>query len=263
MGVIEKDGRRLTTLAEWHFHAPPKRKTHWKDGRSAKENARLWLGAAPGLPAGVAELLGATESIGTLRSWSAEPEARVSFDTLGEPSNLDVLVRARDETGPVVVGIEAKADEPFGSTVEKTLLSAEKRLAGNSRSKGVERIRGLAATFGLDLDRPEVLELRYQLLTLTAATAAEASRQSAERAVVIVHEFVSDLAKAGRRARNAHDLQGFLEVAFDHAGSVRPGMIVGPFRMGVVRALHFGKAETVVRGQAACVKSSQNGSSGR
>ena len=125
-GVIVKDRRRLTTLAEWHSHAPPKRKMHWKDGRSAKENARLWLGWAPDLPPGIADVLRATGSIGTLRSWSAEPEARVSFDAFRGPANLDVLVQAQDETGPVVIGVEAKADETFGSTVGQTLLEARK-----------------------------------------------------------------------------------------------------------------------------------------
>ena len=244
--MIEKDGRRLTTLEEWHSYAPPKRKLHWKDGRSAKENARLWLGAAPDLPSGIAQLLGASGSIGTLRSWSAEPEARVSFDALGEPANLDVLVQAEDEKGPIVIGVEAKADESFGSTVEKTLAAAKKRSAGNPRSKGVERILGLATTFGLNLDRPEVLELRYQLLTLTAATLAEAHRESTQRAVVIVHEFVSALTKAEYRARNARDLDGFLGIVFDHTGSVGPGTITEPFRIDGLGALYFGKTGTVI-----------------
>ena len=168
--MIEKDERRLTALADWLSHAPPKRRMHWKDGRSAKENARLWLDSAPDLPSGIADLLRATGSVGTLHSWSAEPEARVSFDAFRGPANLDVLVRAQDETGPVVIGVEAKADESFGSTVEQTLLEGQKELARNPRSKRVQRIQGLAATFGLDLDRPGIPGLRYQLLTLTAAT---------------------------------------------------------------------------------------------
>ena len=245
-GVIEKDGRQLTTLEEWRSYAPPKGKTHWKDGRSAKENARLWLGAAPDLPSGIAELLRASGSVGTLRSWSAEPEARVSFDALGEPANLDVLVHSEDENGPAVIGVEAKADEPFGSPVMKTLAAAQKRLAENRRSKGVERILGLATIFGLDLDRRQILELRYQLLTLTAATVAEAHRQSAQRAVVIVHEFVSALTKAEYRARNARDLDAFLETVFGHTGSIGPGTTAGPFRISGLGALYFGKTETVI-----------------
>ena len=243
-GVIEKDGRRLTTLEEWQSYAPPKRKMHWKNGRSAKENARLWLGASPDLPSGIVKLLRAGGCVGTFRSWSAEPESRVSFDALGEPANLDLVVHADDEHGPVVMGVEAKADEPFGPTVKKTQAAAQRRLAENPRSKGVERIRGLATTFGLDLDRPEILELRYQLLTLTAATVAEARRQSAERAVVIVQEFVSRLTKAENRARNARDLDYFLETVFGHTGSVGPGTIAGAFRMGSLGALYWGKTET-------------------
>ena len=165
---------------------------------------------------------------------------------MGEPANLDLLVHAQDEIGPVMIGIEAKADESFGSTVKKTLQAAEKRLARNSRSRGVERIQRLAAMFGLDLDRPRILELRYQLLTLTAATVAEARRQSAERAVVIVHEFVPDMVSAKCHARNARDLDGFLEAAFCHSYPLRPGTVAGPFQIGRLRALHFGKTESVV-----------------
>ena len=244
--MIEKEERRLTALSDWLSHAPPKRRIHWKDGRSAKENARLWLDSAPDLPSGIADLLRATGSVGTLRSWSAEPEARVSFDALGEPANLDMLVQAEDENGSVVIGVEAKADETFGSTVKQTLVAAEKELSRNPRSKWVQRIRGLATTFELDLDRHGIRELRYQLLTLTAATVAETRRQSAERAVVIVHDFVSGLAKAEKRVRNARDLDGFLEAVFGHTGFIRPGTIAGPFQIDGLRTLYFGKTETAV-----------------
>ncbi len=170
----------------------------------------------------------------------------MSFDKLGEPANLDVLVHAEDENGLVVIGVEAKADETFGSTVMKTLSAAQKRFAVSPRSKGVERILGLATIFGLDLDRGEILELRYQLLTLTAATVAEAHRQSAHHAVVIIHEFASALTKAEYRARNARDLDGFLKTVFGHTRSIRPGTIAGPFRIGGLEALYFGKTETVI-----------------
>ena len=133
-GVIEKDGRRLTTLEEWHSYTPPKRKLHWKDGRSAKENARLWLSAAPDLPSGIVELLlRASGSVGTLRSWSAEPEAKVSFDAVErEPANLDGLVQAKDKNGPVVIGVEAKADEPFGSPTHSRRSGAKSSIWSGS-----------------------------------------------------------------------------------------------------------------------------------
>ena len=49
VGTVHKDDRPLTTIDQWHRFAPPKRDIHWKDGRSAKENARAWIDAAPGL----------------------------------------------------------------------------------------------------------------------------------------------------------------------------------------------------------------------
>ena len=64
--------------------------------------------------------------------------------------------------------------------------------------------------------------------------------------MVIVHELVSGLVKAENRARNARDLDGFLGAVFGHTGSVGPGAIAGPFRMGGLGALYFGKTETAV-----------------
>lgn len=247
-GGIEKDGRRLTNLDEWHCYAAPKGRMHWKDGRSAKENARLWLDAAPSLPVGIREVLRGCVGIGNLSSWSAEPEARAKFDAFRGPANIDLLVKAGDEHGPIVIGIEAKADEAFGSTIEKTLSEAQKRLARKPHSKGVERIQELVRTFGLDLHESEVLDLRYQLLTLTAGTLAEARRQSAQRAVVIIQEFVSSLTSAKYRARNARDLEDFLRAAFGHAGSLANGPSAGPFQIDRHRRLYFGKTVTVVQG---------------
>ena len=246
-GVIAKGARRLTTLEDWRRRAAPKGTGHWKNGRSAKENARLWLGAAPDLPSGIAKVLAACAGVGNLRSWSAEPEARVRFDAFGgEPANLDVLVQASDEYGPIVVGVEAKADETFGHTVEKTLLQARKRLMQNPGSKGVERIRQLAAVFGLDLEQRETLDLRYQLLTLTAATLAEARRQFADRAVIIVQEFVTPITNAENRARNARDLEEFLRTVLGHAGGIGPDTIAGPFAGDGLCRLHVAKAQTVL-----------------
>ena len=246
-GAITKYGHRLTTLEDWRLNAPPKSRTHWKDGRSAKENARLWLNAAPGLPRGIAKVLRSCGSIGYVRSWSAEPETRVRFDAFrGEPANIDVLVKAEGENGPIVIGIEAKADETFGSTVGTTLSRAQDRLAQNPRSVGVERIQQLATTFGLDLKGSKVLDLRYQLLTLTAATLAEAHRQSAQTAIVIIQEFVSSLTTVKYRARNARDLERFLRTVFGHTGSVRHRTIAGPFRIESVGRLYFGKTKAVI-----------------
>ena len=170
------------------------------------------------------------------------------FDAFrGERANLDVLVRAADEHGPVVAGVEAKADETFGDTVEETLVRARKRLADHPRSKRVERLRRLATGFGLDLGRPETLELRYQLLTLTAATLAEARRRQAARAVVIVHEFVN-APHARREARPQRPRPGRIPASrMGPCGAASgPGTVAGPFASDGPCRLYIGKTQTVL-----------------
>ena len=243
--TIVKDGRNLVTLGDWEKWASPQTAVQWKDGRSAKESARSWINAAPELVPEIAAELETCPAVGTLRSWCAEPEKVVKIDKYPKPPNIDVLIVGEDETGPLVVAIEAKSDEPFSNPIKTTLRNAKQRLMDSPKSKGVARLRNLSAQFELDLGRREVLGLRYQLLTLTAAAIAEARRQSARRAVVIVHEFVTALTDADKRDRNARDLDHFLEVVFGYRDSLGPGRSVGPFDVLHDIKLYYGKAQTI------------------
>ena len=247
-GTIRKGARRLTTLDEWHRYASPKKKDeHWKDGRSAKESARAWIDASPALPSEIYDVLHSCNDIGPLRDWRAEPEVKVRIDEFrGEPPNIDVLVTGADDHGPVVVAIEAKADEPFGATVEKTLSDARKVLAQTPDSKRLARLERLAKLFGLSLDTPDVLKLRYQLMTLTAAALAQAERRPAQRAIVIVHEFITPLTTAEYRTRNSQDLDHFLATVFGQRNSLRPGALFGPNRLTRKPMLYFGKAQRTI-----------------
>ena len=231
MGVVRKNGQRLSTLEEWQVHAPPKRKTHWKDGRSAKESAKSWLAAAPALPAEIAATLSSHRDIGTLRDdWWAEPEACVCIDDFASPPKIDVLLVGSGWYGPVVVAVEAKADEPFGRKVCEKLRRARSQLDCNPDSNGVARIeRLLAALFGTTMDDRSVLELRYQLLTVAAAAMAEAERRSVRRAVVMVHEFATSRTRGEKRAENARDLDRFVARIGGRRGSLEPGALAGPF----------------------------------
>ena len=245
-GAITKERQRLSTLDEWFCYAPPKGKIkHWKDGRSAKENARLWLDAAPYLPLEIAEILRFCTDVGIFRPWHAEPEAEVPFDNFSGPANIDLLLTYDDEIGPLVVAVEAKADEPYGDTIEKTLSKAYSRLKTNPRSKGVERVKNLAAKFGLSLERREVLNLRYQLFTLTAAALAEAERIAAQRIIVIIHEYVTLLTSHKNQAKNASDLDSFLQVVFGKQYLLSNKMMVGPIETEGMEKLYFGKVQTI------------------
>ena len=91
-----------------------------------------------------------------------------------------------------------------------------------------------------------VPQLRYQLLTATAAVLAEAERRASERAVLIVHEFVTPLTLPERRDRNAADLDRFLATALDREGHLGAGNIAGPILVKGAPTLYVGKARTVV-----------------
>ena len=228
-GSIHKDGQLLKTVGDWHGLAPPKRNIHWKDGRSAKENARAWITAAPHVQPDIAQVLTNCPDIGPLRSWSAEPEARVRMDSFGgEPPNIDLLLVAEDDQGRLVVAIEAKADECFGKQLADQYRSAQKARRKNPRSKAVARIDALLDLFAIKFQQSHVPQLRYQLLTATAAVLAEAKRRSAERAVLIVHEFQTPLTAAEKLQRNADDLDRFLATVLQYPGQIVPGDIVGP-----------------------------------
>ena len=215
------------------------------------ESAKSWLVAAPSIPAEIAQTLSSHPDIWPICDWCAEPEAKVRFDKFpGEPANVDVLLVGRDKNGPIVVPVEAKADEPFGQTVGETLSAARSRLKRNPRSKGVARIEQLLeALFGATTSQCDILDLRYQLLTLTAAAMAEAERQSAQRAVVMIHEFVTPLTNKAKRASNAHDLDQFVaKISRQPGTTLKPGALQGPFTVPgkpIVKAnisLYFGKA---------------------
>ena len=235
--MICKGGESIGCLETWRRLAGPKTEQQWKDGRSAKESARAWLECTPArVPAEIEQALSTHCDFGRiLPGWKAEPEARVAFDSFGgEPSNLDVLLTAEDEKGPLVIAVEAKADEPFGKTVEDTLCQARKRKEENPRSQGMARLEQLAAAI-LDVpgDRlPEVGELRYQLLTASAAALAEAQRQSARSAVVIIHEFVTGRTSDQKHLDNAKDLDAFVRKLSDGAmTTLAEGTVQGPFEL--------------------------------
>ena len=253
--MIKKGSKPIGDLETWRHLAGPKKEVQWQNGRSAKECARAWLELNPDcVPAEISQALRTHPDLGSiLPGWSAEPEARVTFDSFGgEPSNLDVLLTAEDEGGPLVIAVEAKADEPFGKTVEDTLRKACERRAENPRSQGVARLKQLAAAIlGVPGDRlPEVGKLRYQLLTASAAALAEAQRQSAHRAVVIIHEFVTARTSDQKHLDNAKDLNAFVHKLSDGVvTTVVEGTVQGPLELPGYPLIQFyiGKAVRNIR----------------
>ena len=106
------------TPSDWqHLLADPI--LHWKKSYSAMTTAACWDDACDHLPAEVKETLdasGQSDLIG-LKLLAAIPEWEVDLPGGSRPSCTDVLALARNDEGLVVLGVEAKVDEPFGPTL--------------------------------------------------------------------------------------------------------------------------------------------------
>lgn len=231
---IIKDRTELRLLDDWERLAGPKSSSQWVDGRSAKEAARAWLeGHGATLPLEVANVFTAHPAFGPINAWEAEPEAKLRFDQFaGEPRNSDLVVHAQDIHGPFLVAVEAKADEPFGETVSETLSAALERLLENERSNGITRVQQLAQALLGSRRRgdPPIKDLRYQLLTACAGAICEAERFSYRRAVMLVHEFVTDKTVDEKHRCNAADLGLFTwRLSHGNVVNIDAGEIRGPF----------------------------------
>jgi hypothetical protein len=251
--MIRKNDTTIASLESWERLAGPKRSGQWQDHRSAKECARAWLGGdgGIGIPAEIARVLASSEDFSEITAWEAEPECLVRFDGYGGPANIDVLVVASDARGAFPVIVEAKADESFGPILGDAFTSALERRLASPSSRGLARLEQLAtsilppSTGGV----PHAREIRYQLLTATAAALAKAGEMRVDRAVVMVHEFQTSATDARKLEQNRRDLLRFLtRLGGEDAETVFEGKLLGPIALPGAApfekppALYFGKA---------------------
>lgn len=213
--LIGKDGREIDSVGDWLIKAPPaKGEEHWKDGRSAKELAKAWIGSGkPSVPREFQELAEQSPCFSSPVDIDAIAEKPTRLDHRSGPRYHDLLLRCVSNGERVVVGIEAKADEPFSSLV--------KDASNQDRASELS-----SAIFGHN----RTSELRYQLLYGVAATLIEAKEYNAKCGVFLVHEFIHDGLSATSLERNQGDYNTFVTRLFnlEHADSQR---LLGPIRV--------------------------------
>jgi hypothetical protein len=230
---IEKDGRLISSMREWQQFAPPKGENHWVEGRSACEIARAWCGTGQtAMPRELRVLLDSRPETRDMVVEVVEPEKKIRFDKRkGEPRNADLAFVGHVGNRRIAVTVEAKADEPFGSTVEETMKAARKRLAENPRSGGVGRVEDLIASL-LPPGNGQAEALRYQLLTAVAGTLAYARDEKADLAVLIVHEFVTPLTSDELHEENEKAYRRFLmRLGGGSDVTAASASLEGPFRI--------------------------------
>lgn len=134
-------------------------------------------------------------------------------------------------SGPLVVGLEAKADETFGQTVDGYFRAAAVKRKNELPTNAPERLDGLlAAVAGSSLaERPELGALRYQLFSGVAGTLA-AAREN-ESTAFVVHELKTSKTTPSKRAANAKALASFVKAVFGSEVPQEEWWLLGPFQV--------------------------------
>jgi hypothetical protein len=161
------------------------------------------------------------------------PEHQIPIDDLsGEPPNIDLAIVSDGLLGRTAICVEAKADEPFGD-----YALAKHDLAVSQIEKG-EKTGTLKRLLHLEeylLPEPHAglpgrAEIRYQLLTGTAATLAIAKLRQAPIAVFVVHEFTfAGHVDEKKLRQNQTDLDRFvIRLTRGSTTSLQEGVLFGP-----------------------------------
>lgn len=151
---------------------------HWRSGYSARTLAYSWQ-EADGFPQEVKKALVTAPQFADIELLLALPEHQVPLPGGSRPSQNDIWVLARTNTGLVSIAVEGKVAEPFGPTIEEWLTETS---PGKSK-----RLDFLCMELGLC--EPVPTRVRYQLLHRTASAVIEAKRFNATHALMLVHSF--------------------------------------------------------------------------
>lgn len=230
LAIHNSDGQSIHSVEDWFKYAPPKeREKHWVCGRSAKELAKAWFRTGEAkVPQELEMLLKSYSGTQDLIMEEVIPEKKIKLDEFGgEPRNGDLVLTGKAKEARVVVGIEAKADEPFGPIIQDYLN--EKK---DTRSKVPDRIKLLLLSIFRRAVDEKLGKLRYQLLHGLAGTLIEAKDQKASLALFVVHEFISNKVDAERVRQNALDFENFVKAFPGHEKDIiSPGKLVGPIKV--------------------------------
>lgn len=255
---IRKNQTPVTSLVEWETEAPPRNANQWADGRGALEVARAWLeGDSVDLPKELAAALKRHDDFGKVSTWWGEPGANFAIDAVaGESAQFDLAIHAEDAQGAYLSVVVARADQPFGETVGDTLAAAADACVTDPRSSelaGVVRL--VTAMLGPRVEGdPPLKDIRYGLLTACTGVLCEAERLGHPRALLLIHEFITDKSADEKLLRNAIDLSRFAKrLSHGAVNSVAAGTICGPFTVpgkplvSASVALYIGKVSRNLR----------------
>lgn len=220
--IRSRAGQPIRSLEDWKRVGGTAGPGRWRPGRCAYELAAHWTSGE-----GETAIAGPLETAQDLTGFaphSAVVAGRTRFDAFGGPRDFDLLVRGDAPAGTVVVAIEAKVGDGYGESVsEHRAANLEDRGSGKDL-ESPERLENLLTSiFGASLDdRPELGDLRFQLVSAAAGTLVECHNTAA--GVLMLQDF-------GEPGNDADDLRAFLKLGFDAELPDGDSWCVGPFRV--------------------------------
>jgi hypothetical protein len=232
----------IRTVDEWFDRAAPAGgKRHWREGRSAMEIARLWCGSGlPTVPGDVSRVLESQPHLSGARITAVIPEWKTGLR--GEargPRNHDLVLFAETQARRVLIGVEAKTDEPLDAPLSVRVAKAKAGLAADPPipTKQLIRVRRLTeALFGVcaldeaDEVLPDFTDLPYQLVSAVAGTLIEAEERKADIAMLLIHALRGDRLDVGRIATNELGYRHLLRLlSGDRELEPEEGVAYGPY----------------------------------
>ncbi|WP_298869260.1 hypothetical protein [uncultured Gimesia sp.] len=207
-----EDGPTINTVDDWFTYAPPARGSfHWKDYRSAKELAQAYCryGEIRCPEELTAILSGRNETKGLIID-NAIAEMEIAFDEFGGGKrNADLALWGKTKRKkPVVITVEAKADETAGPSVKQKLAEGAKIARSNIPKRVSQLSNGI---MGKEVD-DSIKSLQYQFFPALAATAVLAKDKQAKLGVLIIHEFISLTVDFDEVVKNANALNAFIRM---------------------------------------------------
>jgi hypothetical protein len=186
------DNSEIDSLDGWFDHAPPEKGlAQWKEGYSAKEQAKAWLRS--GRPVVPDELWSAIADVaGDADEVYGRPEHQTRLDRYSRARQHDLFgcIRRGGATTRVV-GVEAKACEGFDGVVADRATAeapSKKRSRCNLLGRALFGRAVLDEHTGAVLD-PELASHGYQLWTAAVGTIIEAQQRDVDHAILVVHQF--------------------------------------------------------------------------
>lgn len=212
------DREEIVDLDPWFAHAPPEKgAAQWKDGYSAKEQAKAWLRS--GTPIVPEELWSAISKLaGDVDEVYGRPEHTTTLDSYPRARHHDLFACPRHNGATtVVLGVEAKACESFDGTVADRATAAA---PSNKRTRCNLLSRALFGRDVLNEDTGDLLDSSlanhgYQLWTAAVGTLIEAQQRNVSYAVVVVQQFAPADVLAAQQAGDDRDWSSALTANAD------------------------------------------------